>query len=200
MNSNTDSSTLWAWSLTILGLVLSLSSFLGEELRILLLCVGLALMLQAIPVWLMGQYLGRRRRRRALEFVERIGGRIVTRLAADPSQILGIDLSNTRIQNSDLDYLNGFSGLERLNLAHTDIDGEGVELLVSLRWLRDIDLSHTRVGDVGLKRLAALQRLQQVHLAGTEITPDGLAEFIWRRADVEIHPRGLLTTLDGIRV
>ncbi len=198
MNSRTDSSTLWAWSLTIIGLVLSLSSVLGDELRILLLCVGLVLMLQAIPVWLMGQYLGRRRRRRALEFVDRVGGQIQARLAADPSQILAVDLSNTKIQNADLDYLTGLPGLERLNLSHTEIDGEGVELLSPLHWLTELDLSHTRVGDLGLKQMATLPRLQHVYLTGTEVTADGLADYLWLRSDVEIHPRELLTSLESI--
>ena len=199
MNSRTDSRTLWVWALTIIGMVLSLSSFLSEKLRIVLLCVGLALMLQAIPVWLMGQYLGRRRRRRALEFVERVGGHIQARLAADPSQILAVDLSNTNIQNADLDFLSGFPGLERLNLSQTEIDGEGVELLSPLHWLTQLDLSHTRVGDFGLKQMAAFPRLQHVDLTNTAITPDGLADYLWQRADVEVHPRELMTSLESNR-
>ncbi len=198
MFSNSDSSALWAWSLTIIGILLSLSSLLGQQMKILLLCVGVALMLQAIPVWLIGQYLGRVRRRRALEFVEQIGGKIGVRLAADPLHVLSVDLSRTEIRNADLDVLCGLSALESLNLSQTEIDGEGVEFLSSLRRLHDIDLSQTRLGDHGLKRLISLPMLRKVQLGQTEITADGLADFQWHRADVDVYPRGLLSSLESV--
>ena len=71
--------------LTLLGAVFTLASWLGVRGRLILLVLVGLVAVQAAPVFLIHAWNAARHRRRILESIESIGGRITARLAADPT-------------------------------------------------------------------------------------------------------------------
>jgi hypothetical protein len=181
----------WAWALTMIGLVLSLGSLTSGPLRVLLLCLGAAVMTQALPVWVVGRRLAARRRREALELIGRVGGRITDRLAADPRQILGVDLSGCPVGNDECDTLTALPALERLSLADTRVDGEGVEHLAALEHLEFLDLSQTRLGDAGLNHLHHFPTLAVFVLDGSLVTAEGVESLRWADPHLAVFAAGI---------
>lgn len=81
----------------------------------------------------------------------------------------GVDLSGSSVDDSGLKYLENLSHLERLYLAGCPITDEGIKHLAKLQELRRLCLNQTQVTDAGLKYLQSLSSLEGLELNGTRV-------------------------------
>ncbi len=160
--------------LTLLGALLTFASWLGRADRLVLFLIVGFFAVQAVPVYLIYSISQARHRRRVLESIEIIGGRITARLAADPQCILELDLSGTNLAELKWDSLHTLSHLESLNLAGTSLTDDRLETLARLPALRHLDLENTAITNAGLPLLRSFPRLETISLTKTAITDDGL--------------------------
>jgi len=85
-----------------------------------------------------------------------------------------LDLSKSKLTDSDLSMLKAHSSLVRLSLGNTTITDAGLALVEGLKRLEVLHLYHTGITDAGLVRLRKLTRLKELNLAGTKVTDVGL--------------------------
>jgi Leucine-rich repeat (LRR) protein len=90
------------------------------------------------------------------------------------SQLTGIDLDDTPIDDEGLAVIAGLPRLELLSLARTKVTDAGLAHLAGLKSLTNLDLSGTKVTDAGLVHLAGLKQLKSLDLSGTKVTPAGV--------------------------
>ena len=81
------------------------------------------------------------------------------------------------IDNSALEHLAHFSGLDELYLSNTTVSDEGILILGALQGLRRLSIYHTAISDAGLDNLALLKGLKWLTCSGTGITDAGLNRF-----------------------
>jgi hypothetical protein len=172
-----------AWSrvlvfLTLLGALFTLASWLGAPARLVLFLIVAFFVVQAIPVYLILLVSLAYHRRRALESIERLGGRIASRLAADPGRILELDLSQLDLTDLEWDSLHALLHVESLNLSGSSITDAQMESISRLPALRNLDLDRTAITDAGLASLPSCPRLQFISLTETEVTEDGLEDLL----------------------
>ena len=91
--------------------------------------------------------------------------------------VVRINLSNTKVMDSDLKDLKELKGLRTLWLDDTQITDAGLKDLNELKGLLVLGLSRTQITDAGLKELKELKGLQWLYLSGTKITAAGLKEL-----------------------
>jgi hypothetical protein len=192
-----DRHAVWTWALAVIGLAVSLSSLLSDTLRVFLLCLGAALLVQAVPVWLVGHVVARQRRQAALELLDRVGGRVAARLAADPRRVVELNLSATGLTDADVETLSGLPDVERLDLSCTAVGDEGVEHLSRLGQLRELDLTATRLTDAGAARLTSLPLLQHVRLDQTAVTADAVEDLLRCRPGLRVESAVFGVRADG---
>ncbi len=109
-----------------------------------------------------------------------------------------LDLSDTRVTDEAMAFLNGARQIECLNVSGTRVTDVGVAHLKGLTQLRCLVLRDTNVTDAGLAHLKGLTRLRVLWLAGTKITDAGLAHLkgltqlreLWL-ADTKVSDAGL---------
>jgi len=81
------------------------------------------------------------------------------------------------IDDSALEHVVHFSGLNELYLSNTTITDEGLRLLSALGGLRRLSIYHTAISDTGLDNLTRLDGLKWLTCSGTGITDAGLERF-----------------------
>jgi hypothetical protein len=81
------------------------------------------------------------------------------------------------IDDSALEHLKHFSGLNELYLSNTTVSDKGLHLLDALRGLRRLSIYHTAISDAGLDNLALLKELKWLTCSGTRVTDEGLERF-----------------------
>lgn len=89
------------------------------------------------------------------------------------TDLLYLDLSNTRISDAGLLHLQGLDQLEVLHLCNTAITDAGLALLARLPNLVHLSLGKTSITDAGLAHLATMRRLQVLQLWGTGVSGRG---------------------------
>lgn len=157
-----------------------------RELMLLVAVIGLALaVLFSRP----------HRQRRAVDAIRALGGTVAcvigqgdgvpTTIRQSPwsrwmmgevaTRVRSIDLSNTKVTDSDLTQLESLSDTRALNLAQTPIQGVGLAVLRSMPQLKELDLSGTKITDASLAHLRRLSNLEVLNLNNTPITGTGLA-------------------------
>ena len=94
-----------------------------------------------------------------------------------PSSSFFLDLSGTKITDSDLDQLQKFEQLASLNLSKTAISDIGLEALSRLEQLTSLELSRTEVNGSGIKALARLENLITLGLGFSKINDEGLRDI-----------------------
>jgi Leucine-rich repeat (LRR) protein len=107
--------------------------------------------------------------------IETLGGALhVSERPEGP--VIGVYLSNTKVNDDTLAHLKGVTSLQWLNLAKTKITDDGLAYLkglTSLQWL-NLGMNH-QITDDGLAYLDGLTNLQWLNLRKTQVTDDGLA-------------------------
>lgn len=90
-------------------------------------------------------------------------------------QIVSLSLNRLPVEDEDLDIVNQFANLERLNLNFTNITGNGLQALTSLKNIEHLSISGTKVALNDLKPyLGSLKRLQTISVWNTEMNGDEL--------------------------
>jgi hypothetical protein len=87
-----------------------------------------------------------------------------------------MDISNTRVSDDGLQYLEGHR-LRYLNLSSTQVTDAGIAHLTKLASLHSLDLSHTHISDRGLSSLKDIPGLASVNLTDTQVTDIGLVDL-----------------------
>jgi len=98
-----------------------------------------------------------------------------------------IDLSSSKVTDSDLKAIGRFVGLRELDLSDTLITDVGIKNLSALTNLQKIWLDNTRVTDKGLADLAKHTELIKISVVGTQINEpevDALAGAFQQKCDV----------------
>jgi internalin A len=85
-----------------------------------------------------------------------------------------LSLPRSNVTDADLEHVAKLAGLLRLRLGETNISDKGLERLAELGSLQTLDLPETRITDSALEHLAKLHALQTLDLRGTKITENGL--------------------------
>ncbi len=103
--------------------------------------------------------------------LEKLGAAVAVN---EQGEIVGVNLTSTKITDAGLVHLQGLTSLQELILRNTQITDAGLvhlEGLTSLGWLH---LYNTKITDAGLVHLQGLTSLQELYLSGTKITDVGL--------------------------
>jgi Leucine-rich repeat (LRR) protein len=153
------------------------------RLRTLLVLVTLC----AIPCsWLGVKMRQARRQRDAVAAIKKLGGVVVWSKPAGPRwlrEILGDDFFKdvfyvgavgSEVTDVGLNYLDGLSRLQELDLSNTRLPDAGLERLTGLSQLQVLCIGGTKITDAGLEHLTGLSQLQVLFVGGTKITDAGL--------------------------
>lgn len=134
-------------------------------------------------------------RRRAVEAIEALGGRVtyVDSQTTDESfprgllrrwlpqayvdEVAIVGFSNTQITDAGLAPLEGLTGLRELYLDNTQITDAGLAHLKGLAGLQTLLLHDTQITDAGLTHLKGLTALRVICIENTQITDAGLAHL-----------------------
>jgi len=95
----------------------------------------------------------------------------------DLSTIQNLNLSDTKVTDSELRYLERLTALESLDASGTLLANLGLTYLGKLVALRSLDLSRTPITNEGLESLNGLPALLSLKLEKTKITDAGLAHL-----------------------
>lgn len=123
-------------------------------------------------------------------WVERLGGRVETRAG----QVVGVWLSGTWVNDSELLQLAALPALERLELAHTRISDEGVLLLRPLRRVQELNLLYAeQVTDQGLNAIKGWTELRRLNVRGTRIADGtmGVAGGLAKLESLDVSSTGI---------
>lgn len=92
-------------------------------------------------------------------------------------QVTWVDLTGTRVTESDLQGLDCFGQLQSLYLDGTPTTDAGLQRLAGLPNLQMLSLSNTQITDAGLQELRSHSHLRGLSLNGTDVTDDGLKQL-----------------------
>tara|TARA_R110002072_G_scaffold299632_1_gene475497 strand:- start:78335 stop:80536 length:2202 start_codon:yes stop_codon:yes gene_type:complete len=92
------------------------------------------------------------------------------RLLASGKSIRHLNLSGSRLKNSQLRQVARLKELQLLDIGSTMITDEGLKLLSQCEELTGLQLPYVSVGDTGIQHLAKLSSLSDLNLEGTDIT------------------------------
>ena len=93
---------------------------------------------------------------------------------ADLDKLEVLHLENTGITDAGLQYVRDVTTLREISLYGTHVTSAGLEYVRGLTNLRSLGLNETEVNNVGLKHLAGLKNLENLWLDGTAISDAGL--------------------------
>ena len=90
-----------------------------------------------------------------------------------------LNLSHTRIADSDLLYLRPAAQIEDLNLGYSEhITDIGMSVIKDWKSLKRLDVSGTQAADATMTLLSGLTALESLDVAGSEVTDDGIQELL----------------------
>ena len=93
------------------------------------------------------------------------------------NRIVGLDLSDMKLSDGDIDTVAGLTTLRKLRFARSNLTDARLAELGGLHQLESLDLKYTPITDAGLAALESLTRLQKLSLWGTDIDDAGLARL-----------------------
>ena len=155
----------------------------------------------ALPFsWLATEMKAAREQKAVVEWIRKAGGPVVYDYRIDPSgnpmpgaeppvlawlrKVLGDNLfmnvmrvyfqDNSEVTDAGLEYLEGLTQLQSLNLSDTKVTDTGLEHLKGLTQLQKLWLHDTKVSDAGLEYLKGLTQLQSLNLSDTNVSDTGL--------------------------
>jgi len=89
---------------------------------------------------------------------------------ANLSNILHLDISNTKVTDKGLEFVATMSNLQTLCLNDTAVGDAGLKHLAKLEGLRTLYLSGTKVSDKGLSNLESLKSLEYLEIRDNNVT------------------------------
>jgi hypothetical protein len=90
-----------------------------------------------------------------------------------------LNLSHTRIADSDLLYLRPAVQIEDLNIGYSEhITDIGMSVIKDWKRLKRLDVSGTQVADATLTLLGSLTAMESLDVAGSEVTDAGIQELL----------------------
>ena len=90
-----------------------------------------------------------------------------------------LNLSHTRIADSDLLYLRPAVQIEDLNIAYSEhITDIGLSVIKDWTRLKRLNVSGTQVADATMTVLSSLTAMESLDVAGGEVTDDGVQELL----------------------
>lgn len=101
----------------------------------------------------------------------------LTELAPMALNVYRLDLSGTKVKDTDLAALNGMKNLQTLVLSKTEISDAGIANLKNNTALESINLYKTNVTDTGLGMLADLKALKKVYVWNSKATEAGVKQL-----------------------
>jgi hypothetical protein len=111
---------------------------------------------------------------RQIDQLKKLGARITL---DDEGRIVGVNLSERKVTNDDLQHLKGLEHLQELDLTRTRITSAGLVHLKDLTNLKRLYLTDTKVDDMGMVHLQGLKNLTFAGLSGTKITDAALDDL-----------------------
>ena len=110
----------------------------------------------------------------AIAAIEKLGG-TVRQIAQDSEdKEAAFHLSGKELTDDDLAAIKEVSNLVWLNLANTKISDAGLKHLSGIKSLTRLHLEKTQIGDAGLAHLKGLENLEYLNLYGTQVSDAGL--------------------------
>ncbi len=100
--------------------------------------------------------------------------------------VVGISLRSREMRHADLPPLAELSELVWIDLTDTKVTDQGLLHLVGLTRLEQLRLDETQVTDAGLMHLAKLKRLSTLNLYRTQVTDEGVKKLQAALPDLEI--------------
>ena len=113
----------------------------------------------------------------AVEFVQKLGGKVTRDEKAPGKPVTTLDLSFTEVTDAGLKELAPLKNLTTLDLGYTKVTNAGLKELAPLKNLTKLYLNRTRVTDAGLNELGPLKNLTTLSLYDTKVTNAGVAEL-----------------------
>jgi hypothetical protein len=136
-----------------------------------------AAILLALPSWTTICVRADEAEGKAVNAIQKLGGRITRDMKATDNPIVSVDLGKTKVTDAGLKDLAGLKQLQWLNLTKTQVTDAGLKHLAGLKQLRELDLRNIKVTDAGLKHLAGLKQLRLLLLTNTKVTDKGIADL-----------------------
>jgi Leucine-rich repeat (LRR) protein len=114
---------------------------------------------------------------KAVEAIEKAGGRVKIDTKTKGRPVVLVDLGLTNADDKVLAEVKAFKSLERLSLAGTQITDAGMEHIKGLSRLQVLGMPGTKITDKGLAALKGLKEMRILHVNNTKITDVGLAHL-----------------------
>jgi hypothetical protein len=109
--------------------------------------------------------------------LERLGGGWERDLSKPYLPVVEARLTSRRFGDEQVGWLDGFSGLEAVDLSFSRVSDRGLQDVAKHTRLKSLTLSNTEVTDEGLKPLVALAALQNLSLSDTSIGDEGIGHI-----------------------
>ncbi len=96
----------------------------------------------------------------------------------NPGDLASLDFRQRPMQDLELSYIQGLTGLRYLTLPKSPVTDRGLYYISNLVNLHTLDLGGTAITDEGLDFLKQLRGLRNLYLDGTNVTEVGINELI----------------------
>lgn len=122
------------------------------------------------------------------------------KLRIEDGRVLEVDLTNSKITDTDLELLSSLSNLTVLSLAGCpNLTDAGLVHLQRLTKLQTLNLGPSKITDGGLKNLSELKQLEILNLSGTKIGDAGLAHLSSLKKISVLYLAHTRTTSSGMK-
>ena len=117
-------------------------------------------------------------RETAIAHFQRLGARCGKRHRNDGRVVIGIQLRDSIVNDSDLKMLKHLADeVDVIGLENTKVTDEGLKHLCQLPILDNIDLANTTISDAGLEILSNIKTLECLCVECTNVTETGVKRF-----------------------
>jgi hypothetical protein len=101
-------------------------------------------------------------RENAIQYIGKLGGHLERGKQPNVQQVLGVNLSGTKMTDEDLQKIIAIQEIQTLILTHTKVSDKGLRHLRTLSNLRKLKINITPVTDSGVRELACLNTTARV--------------------------------------
>jgi len=114
-----------------------------------------------------------------------------TRLSGN--DLASIDLSGTRVTDSDVQHFAAFTKLEWLTMPDSELTDAGARSIAALQLsnLSLLNINGCRITDQGLSELSKIKSLRNLHVVGTRVTSEAVAATQRTNPSLRIYQKGI---------